>query len=159
MKLVPPTISAIGRAIRLKLMTAPPIAITSTNSETKNCTSEEDDSMRSARSVCLMISSYSAIWRSTIWVRCRSLVTLPSTWPSSWTALRQEASMALRRRWRSLVAARCSSRARSCALAIDSLIDPSTSATMGSPLASISATALTAFTQPGGVSGTALLWS
>ena len=52
MKLVPPTISAIGRAIRLKLITAPPIAIASTNTETKNCTSDDDDSMRSARSVC-----------------------------------------------------------------------------------------------------------
>ena len=122
MKLVPPTISAIGRAIRLKLMTAP-IAITSTNSR------DEELHQRGGRQHALgavglpddllvfgdvAVDDLGAL---------QSLVTLPSTWPSSWTALRQEASMALRRRWRSLVAARYSSGAI-CALAIDSLIDP-----------------------------------
>ena len=132
MKLLPPTISAIGRAIRLKLITAPPIAITSTNRETKNCTSDDDDSMRSARSVCLMISSYSAMWRSTIWVRCSSLVTLPST--EQLDGLRVgdhglEAQMALLGRGAELVAG--------AILGLDHrFIDrscSSTSATIGSP--------------------------
>ncbi len=44
MKLVPPTISAIGRAISEKLIVAPPTATASTNAEMKNCTSDDDDS-------------------------------------------------------------------------------------------------------------------
>src|SRR5690606_7694433 len=44
MKAVPPTISAIGRAISEKLIAAPPIATVSTSAETKNCTREEDES-------------------------------------------------------------------------------------------------------------------
>ena len=53
---LPPTISDIGRAIRLKLMIAPPVAMAMTNSDTKNCTSDDDDSWRSARSVPRTIS-------------------------------------------------------------------------------------------------------
>ena len=44
MKLVPPTISAIGRAISEKLIAAPPTATASTSAEMKNCTSDDDDS-------------------------------------------------------------------------------------------------------------------
>src|SRR4030081_54062 len=45
MKLVPPTISAIGRAISVKLMAAPAAATDNTSADTKKYTNEEDDSM------------------------------------------------------------------------------------------------------------------
>src|SRR6266403_135316 len=50
MKLVPPTISAIGRAMSVKLMAAPAAATDSTSAETKKYTSDDEDSMETARS-------------------------------------------------------------------------------------------------------------
>ena len=65
MKLVPPTISAIGRAMSEKLIAAPPMATSSTMAETKKCTSDEDDRTDTAWSSRLTISSYSCMCRST----------------------------------------------------------------------------------------------
>ena len=57
MKLWPPTISAMGRAIRVKLTMAPPTAMARTKAETKNWLIAEDDSTRVARSLPRRISS------------------------------------------------------------------------------------------------------
>ena len=61
MRFVPPTISAIGRAISEKLMVAPPMAIDSTKAEMKKFTSEDDDRIEIARSWPLTMSSYSCM--------------------------------------------------------------------------------------------------
>ena len=61
MKLVPPTISAIGRAINEKLIAAPAECDGEHRAEMKNCTSDEDDSTCSARSVPCTISRYSCM--------------------------------------------------------------------------------------------------
>src|SRR5712672_1605162 len=45
MKLVPPTMSAIGRAMSVKLMAAPAAATDNTSADTKKYTKEEDDSI------------------------------------------------------------------------------------------------------------------
>ena len=50
MKLVPPTISAMGRAINVKLIAAPAVATASTRAEMKKYTIDEDDNTDSARS-------------------------------------------------------------------------------------------------------------
>ena len=50
MKLVPPTISAMGRAISVKLIAVPAVATASTSAEMKKYTIEEDDSTDTARS-------------------------------------------------------------------------------------------------------------
>ena len=46
----------------------------------KNCTSDEDDSIRSARSEFFRMFSYSSIWRSTTFERWIRLVTFLSIW-------------------------------------------------------------------------------
>ena len=59
--LAPPTISDMGRAIRWKLITAPPIAMARTKAAMKNCVMEDEDNIRTARSVCLLTCSYSSM--------------------------------------------------------------------------------------------------
>ena len=74
-RFVPPTISAIGRAISEKLIVAPPIAMSMTNAETKKLTSDDDDSTDSARSWSRTMSSYSSMSRSIVTERFRRLST------------------------------------------------------------------------------------
>src|SRR3569833_3268112 len=76
MKLVPPTISAIGRAINVKLMAAPTVATARTNIETKKYTTDDDERIVAARSSPRTIASYSSMWRSMETERSRTLVTL-----------------------------------------------------------------------------------
>ena len=59
--LVPPTISDMGRAIRWKLIMAPPIAMAKTRPDVKKRVKDDDDNIRSALSVPLTILSYSSM--------------------------------------------------------------------------------------------------
>ena len=81
MKLVPPTISAMGRAMSVKLTAAPAVATASTSSETKKYTIEEEDSTETARSSPRTIASYSSICRSIVSARAMTLSTLLATCP------------------------------------------------------------------------------
>ena len=82
MKLVPPTISAIGRAISVKLIAAPAVATASTSAETKKYTSDEDDNIETARSSPRTMSSYSCMCRSMASARSNTLSTFLLTRPS-----------------------------------------------------------------------------
>ena len=106
MRLLPPTISAIGRAISWKLIKAPPMAMASTRPEMKNWLSDDDDNVRTARSVCFWMPSYSSICRSMTLARASRLLTLRSTRSTSCSRLRQCGIIALRCLWRSSIAAR-----------------------------------------------------
>jgi hypothetical protein len=79
MRLVPPTISAIGRAISEKLIAAPPSATVSTSAETKKLTSDDDDNTETARSWPRTMSSYSCINRSIVTERASRLSTFLPT--------------------------------------------------------------------------------
>ena len=106
MKLVPPTISAIGRAISEKLIAAPPMATSSTMAETKNCTSEEDESTDNALSSRLTICSYSCMCRSMPAERVSRLSAFLSTSVSSCCTSRQRGIMARSSSCRSALASR-----------------------------------------------------
>jgi hypothetical protein len=149
---VPPTISAIGRAMSEKLIAAPPIATVSTSAETKNCTIEDDESVDTARSWPRTMSSYSCMCLSTATARVRMLSTDLLTWPSVSSTTRHSGIILRSKPWRSALAARYASIASLCALTSDLWMSSSTSLP---PLrASISATASTARTQPGASGGT-----
>ena len=82
MKLVPPTISAMGRAINVKLIAAPAVATASTRAEMKKYTIDEDDNTDSARFSPRTIASYSSMWRSMASERSMTLSTVLFTCPS-----------------------------------------------------------------------------
>ena len=82
-RLLPPTISASGRAIRVKLTPAPPMAMASANRAIMNSLSDEADSRRSAVSVPFLMVSYCSILVSTMLVRASSESTFFSTVPMS----------------------------------------------------------------------------
>ena len=72
----------MGLAISEKLIVAPPIAMHSTNADTKKLTSDDEDNTDIARSWPWTMSSYSCMCRSIVTERLRRLSTLLPTAPS-----------------------------------------------------------------------------
>jgi hypothetical protein len=119
MKLVPPTISAIGRAINEKLIIAPPTATASTSAEMKNCTSDEDDRTEIECSVPATISRYSLKWRSIERERSSRLSMLFPTRSSVCWMRRHCGIMRCSSSWRFALESRYSFSAAVCALTSD----------------------------------------
>ena len=119
MKLVPPTISAIGLAINVKLIAAPPNATASTAAEMKNCTSDDEESTCTAWSVPFMISRYSSMKRSIERERSSRLLVIFSTRPSACRIERQCGSMRCSSLWRCADESRYAASASPCAFTSD----------------------------------------
>ena len=143
--------------MRLKLITAPPMAMSRTSPEMKNWVMAEEDNIRAALSVFFRISSYSPIRLSiTLLLSCKPIIVL-STWSRVCDSFRQYGIIFSRRECRTLTALRYSSMVflywAAAVLCISLNIFP----IQLSPRVGSFARVSTAFTQSGGGTGISVL--
>ncbi|MBA7707173.1 hypothetical protein ES703_116042 [subsurface metagenome] len=143
--------------MRLKLITAPPMAMSNTRAEMKNWVMAEDVSIRTAFSDWFRMSSYSAIRLSITLLRsCKPMMVL-STWSRVCASLRQYGIIFSRREWRTDTALRYSSMVFLYWAWALLCISPKMFAIQLSPFEGSFASVSTALTQSGDGTGTSVL--